>query len=81
MLGPGMANSAFREVQDETRKSLIQAQHRKIEQLEAQLRSTKLQLQESNSIQTEALQRHAEMQQELENNAGNGQCTCAVHAL
>lgn len=49
---------------------VIQAQHRKIEQLEADLRSTKMQLQESNSIQIEALQRHAEMQQELENNAG-----------
>ena len=48
----------------------LQAQHRKIEHLEAELRATKASLEESNSVQSEALQRHAEMQQEIENNAG-----------
>ena len=48
----------------------MQAQHRKIEQLEGQLRTTKLQLAESNAVQSEALQRAANLQQELENNAG-----------
>jgi hypothetical protein len=77
-------NCAFRRFGNEAGQSLMQAQHRKIEQLEADLRSTKMQLQESNSIQIEALQRHAEMQQELENNAGelggNGR-VCLLHAL
>ena len=50
--------------------TLAQAQHRKIEQLEGQLRTTKLQLAESNAVQSEALQRAANLQQELENNAG-----------
>ena len=48
----------------------VQAQHRKIEQLEGELRTTKLQLAESNAVQSEALQRAANLQQELENNAG-----------
>jgi len=48
---------------------VIQAQHRKIEQLEAQLRETKVQLENSNAVQSEALQRAADFQQELENNA------------
>lgn len=48
----------------------MQAQQRKIEHLEAELRETRAKLEESNAVQSEALQRHAEMQQEIENNAG-----------
>lgn len=52
-----------------------QAQHRKIEHLEAELRETRAKLEESNAVQSEALQRHAEMQQEIENNAGGPSLT------
>ena len=56
-----------------TQVGAIQAQQRKIADLERQLRETRFQLGESNAVQSEALQRHAEMQQELENNAGASQ--------
>ena len=56
-----------------TQAGAIQAQQRKIADLERQLRETRFQLEESNAVQSEALQRHAEMQQELENNAGASQ--------
>ena len=56
-----------------TKADTIQAQQRKIADLERQLRETRFQLEESNAVQSEALQRHAEMQQELENNAGMSQ--------
>ena len=35
------------------------------------LAETRRRLEESNAVQTEALKRHADMQQELENNAGH----------
>lgn len=50
--------------------AVLQAQQKRIVHLEGKLRETRMQLDESDSIQTEALQRHSEMQQELENNAG-----------
>lgn len=50
--------------------SYVQAQQRRIDRLEAELRDTKFQLEESNAVQTEALKRHTDMQEELENNAG-----------
>lgn len=61
---------ALRSLEAHDVSSHLQAQQRRISQLELQLRETRARLDESDSIQTEALQRHAEMQQELENNAG-----------
>ena len=49
----------------------MQAQHRKIEGLEDELRKTRAKLDESETSNSEVLQRHAEMQQEIENNAGS----------
>ena len=39
--------------------------------MEVDLAETRRRLEESNAVQTEALKRHADMQQELENNAGH----------